>query len=181
MEEVDWSNMARRLGKQVLIPAASLATQLRSCTEEYQWVWYNTLQKRVEKQSLERYDIVNSRTHCQVRNTKFQDFTNSEVVGTLVLPMYPAILRIDKDDINAPHVARKGWIVVAVESPKVKSEDTWSPVVTSPVNHEQQIKKEASPSPSVSIQSMPSATNTTGSTTKTDDDKKFVPGRWPWS
>lgn len=178
--EVDWSSMARRLKEQVVTPAASLATQLQSSPEEYRWRWYRTLQKRVQKQRLERYDVIDSSTHCQVSNDKFRGFANADEVGTFVLPIYPVVLRTNKENSNSPHLVRKGWIVVAVESPKVKSEDTRFPKVTPPMHHMQQIKKEPSPSLSVSIQSTPSTTTATGTSTMTEDDKKSVSNKWPW-
>lgn len=176
-EEVDWGNMTCMFRQQVVVLAASLATQLRSSPDKYEWTLYDTAPKEVQKRDLQKYDIIDSSTHCQVSNNKFRGFANSDVVGTFILPMYPATLRQNKEDRNAPHLVKKGWIVVAVKSPKGKSENTRSPVMILPMHHRQKIKKEPSPSPSESILS---TTKTTGPTTKTDDDKASVFSICPW-
>lgn len=115
----DESHCLRRFNEQIAKPAAELSTTLKCSTETYRWAWYCD-SDLLQKQSLSTHIVIDYKTHCQAMKEKFQAVDDDIVVGSVVLPIFPALLRETEDGPEWVTVGN-GYILV-----KIHEQDTTS-------------------------------------------------------
>ncbi|KAJ5569789.1 uncharacterized protein N7459_009219 [Penicillium hispanicum] len=146
----DESHCFRRFKEQIAKPAAELSTTLKCSTETYRWAWYCD-SKLLQKQSLSRHTVIDYRTHCQIMKEKFQAVDDDIVLGSVLLPIFPALLR----ETDGPEwvTVGNGYILMKIHEQDTTSRQTDLLQSTSrDGNQKSRIKMEPTMSPTPTMQ-----------------------------
>ncbi|KAL1847289.1 hypothetical protein Plec18170_008636 [Paecilomyces lecythidis] len=86
----------------------------------YQWKWYDGSDedwrelRRLSKSSLTKFTMIDSQTHCEVKEDKLTELTPSQRIGRSLLVIYPALFRLNYENMTWLQI-EKATIVVQLD------------------------------------------------------------------
>lgn len=116
MEQSYLSKAIDHLNERVLPPSAELAKEMRCAPESYHIKWYDSHEergrlKRLLKRDLQKYSMIDKRTHHEVREDKLSDFRLNQRIARVLLVMSPAIFRLDNKVGKYLHIEKATLLV----------------------------------------------------------------------